>query len=86
MINLTDKPICMTDPKLEKPHTMMHRGEFINQTSKTKRLQLLNENLTLNHIIEGATETRPRYMGVYTHYPQQYFIPPCPFPAVCKNL
>jgi hypothetical protein len=44
MINLTDKPICMTtDPKLEKPPTMMHRREFINQTSKTKELQLLIE-------------------------------------------
>jgi uncharacterized protein YpiB (UPF0302 family) len=59
MVNLTDKPICITtDHKLEKPPTMMHKQEFKNQTNRIKRLQLLNENLRLNHIVEGADEIR----------------------------
>jgi hypothetical protein len=59
MVNLTDKPICMTvNPKLEKPPTTMCKQEFQNQTSKTKRLQLLNDNLRLDHIVEGSDEIR----------------------------
>jgi hypothetical protein len=59
VVNLTDKPICMTaDPKLEKPPTMMCKQECKNQTNKVKRLQLLNENLRLNHIVEGADDIR----------------------------
>jgi hypothetical protein len=59
MVNLTDKPICMTtNPKLEKPPTMMRKQEFQNKTSKTKRLQLLNKNLRLDHIVEGSDEIR----------------------------
>jgi hypothetical protein len=59
MTSLTDKPICMiADPKLEKPPTMMHRRVAEIQTNKVKRLQLLNENLRLRHIIEGSNEIR----------------------------
>jgi hypothetical protein len=46
------------DHKLEKPHTMMRKQEFKNQTNKIKRLQLLNENLRLGHIVEGSDEIR----------------------------
>jgi hypothetical protein len=48
----------ITDPKLEKPPTMMNRPETKSQTNRIKRLKLLNENIRLNHIIEGADETR----------------------------
>jgi hypothetical protein len=59
MVNVTDRPICMTtDPKLERPPTLMHKQEFKNQNSETKRLQLLDENLRLSHIIEGTDEIR----------------------------
>ena len=60
VINLTDQPICITtSPKLEKPPTMMHRRQEVKiQESKAKRLQLLNENLRLDHIIEGAVEIK----------------------------
>jgi hypothetical protein len=59
MMNLTDKPICMiTDPKLEKPPTMMHTREAEIQMNKVKRLKLLYENLRLSHIIEGSNEIR----------------------------
>jgi hypothetical protein len=59
MINLTDEPICMMiDPKLEKPPTVMHKQEFGNQSNKIKRLQLLNENLRLGHIVEGASDIK----------------------------
>jgi hypothetical protein len=59
MINLTDEPICMmTDPKLEKPPTMMRKQELGNQLNKVKRLQLLNENLRLGHIVEGASDIK----------------------------
>ncbi|PNF18384.1 hypothetical protein B7P43_G12483 [Cryptotermes secundus] len=59
VMNLTDKPICMTaDPKLEKPPTMLHRQNFKNQTNRIKRLQLLKENLRLDHITEGASDIR----------------------------
>jgi ribosomal protein S2 len=47
-----------TDPKLEKLSTMMHKQESENRTTRTKRLQLLKENLRLNHIIEGADDIR----------------------------
>jgi hypothetical protein len=47
-----------TDPKLEKPPTMMLKQEFENRTARTKRLQLLKENLRLNHIVEGADNIR----------------------------
>jgi hypothetical protein len=46
------------NPKLEKPPTMAHRQENANQTNKIKRLKLLNENLRLGHIIEGADDIR----------------------------
>lgn len=36
----------------------MHKQEFKNQTNKIKRLQLLNENLRLSHIVEGASDIR----------------------------
>jgi hypothetical protein len=59
VINLTEKPICMTtDPKLEKPPTMMHKRDFKTQTNRMKRLQLLNENLRLSHIVEGTSDIR----------------------------
>jgi hypothetical protein len=59
MINLTDQPIRMTtDPRLEKPPTMIHKQENYNQASETKRLQLLKEKLRLSHIKEGADEIR----------------------------
>jgi hypothetical protein len=60
IINLTDQPICViTAPRLEKPPTMMYRRqEFKNNESKAKRLQLLNENLRLDHIMEGADEIK----------------------------
>jgi hypothetical protein len=45
------------DPRLEKPPTMMQK-EFKNQTNRIKRLLLLNENLRLNHIVEGTDEIR----------------------------
>jgi hypothetical protein len=59
MINLTDQPIYMTtDPRLEKPPTMMHQQENYNQAGKIKILQLLKEKLRLSHINEGADEIR----------------------------
>jgi hypothetical protein len=59
MINLTEEPICMiAEPKLEKPPTMIHKRECGNQINKMKRLQLLNENLRLDHINEGSSEIR----------------------------
>jgi hypothetical protein len=59
MMILTDKPVCMiTDPKLEKPPTMMHRQVTEIQTNRVQRLQLLNENLRLSHITEGSNEIR----------------------------
>jgi hypothetical protein len=59
MMNLTDKPICMrTDPKLEKPPTMMHRQVTEIQTNRVQRLKLLNDSLRLSHIIEGSNEIK----------------------------
>lgn len=48
----------MTDPKFEKPSTVMHKQEFKNQMNEIKRLQLLNENLRLGHVVEGADNIR----------------------------
>jgi hypothetical protein len=59
VVNLTDQPICMTtDPKLEKPPTMINKQEVEGQTNRSKRLRLLNENLRLDHITEGSDEIR----------------------------
>jgi hypothetical protein len=57
VINLIDKLICMvTDPTFVlPPPPLMHKREFKDQMSKIKRLQLLNENLRLGHVVEGAT-------------------------------
>jgi hypothetical protein len=37
---------------------MMHKHESKIQTNKIKKLQLLNENLRLSHIVEGADDIR----------------------------
>ncbi|PNF38366.1 hypothetical protein B7P43_G08976, partial [Cryptotermes secundus] len=59
MVNLTDKSICVTtEPKLEKPPTMLHKQDFENKTKRIRRLQLLRENLRLDHIAEGASDIR----------------------------
>jgi hypothetical protein len=59
VVNLTDKPMCMTtEPRLEKPPTMVHRQECENRTTRVKRLQLLKENFRLDHVIEGADDIR----------------------------
>jgi hypothetical protein len=44
--------------KIEKPPTMIRNQEGGNQINKIKRLQLLKENLRLDHIVEGAEEIR----------------------------
>jgi hypothetical protein len=54
--------------KLEKPPTMAHRQENTSQINKINRLKLLNENLRLGHIIEGADDIRKlceEYMDVF---------------------
>jgi hypothetical protein len=59
VINLTDKPISMlTEPKLEKPPTMIRNREWKEcpKVNDAKRLQLLRERLRLNHITEGADD------------------------------
>jgi hypothetical protein len=47
-----------TDLKLEKPPTMINKQEVEEQTNRSKRLRLLNENLRLDHITEGSDEIR----------------------------
>jgi hypothetical protein len=42
VINLIERTMCMeTEPKLEKPLTVMHKQNVENHKSKIKRLQLL---------------------------------------------
>jgi hypothetical protein len=45
-----------TDPRLEKPPTMMQKQEVKIKIDRVKRLQMLKENLRLNHITEGVEE------------------------------
>jgi hypothetical protein len=61
VVNMTNQTINMVNtPKLERPPTMIKKQDIGNCTKEkeAKRIKLLNENLRLDHISEGANDIR----------------------------